>query len=493
MYTHGHFDVVIVGAGLSGIDAAYHLQTSCPQKTYAILEGREAIGGTWDLFRYPGVRSDSDLHTLGFPFHPWHSEESIAGGEAIRNYIRETAQKFGIDRHIRLGHQLLRANWSSTAAHWMLEARTGSQGEVTRLTCAFLYMCSGYYDYRSGFRPQFPGIERFKGQFLHPQSWPADVDYAGKRIIVIGSGATAVTLVPALASKASHVTMLQRSPSYVVSRAAKDAKAIWMYKRLPKAFAAKLIKWKNVAYGIVMFHLARTRPNAIKRVLISGVRKALAPGYDIERHFTPSYNPWDQRVCLVPDGDLFAAIRGGNVAVVTDTIECFVESGIQLRSGAILEADMVVSATGLIMTVMGGTELSIDGAALAVNTTTLYKGAMLSGVPNLALAIGYSNASWTLRCDLTARYVCRLLNYMGRHGWAVAVPSLPDTPIASQPLMDFSSGYVRRGIAVMPSQGPRAPWRTKQNYLKDSLSVMLGSINDGILKFRARHDLVTLR
>ena len=349
-------------------------------------------------------------------------------------------------------------------------------------------MCSGYYDYRTGYRPEFPGADRFKGQLLYPQSWPAGAEYSGKKVVVIGSGATAMTLVPALALQAAHVTLLQRSPSYVVSRSATDARAIWLYKMLPKTLAAKLVKWKNVGYGIVMFYLARTQPSVIKRLLIKDVRTALSPGYDVERHFTPTYNPWDQRICLVPDGDLFAAIRGGNVSVVTDTIDSFVESGIRLNSGMMLEADIVVSATGLIMRLMGGVDLSVDGTAVRVNAKMLYKGAMLSDVPNFAFAIGYSNASWTLRCDLTARYVCRVLNYMDRKRWSVAVPSLRDTSMVPEPMMDFTSGYVRRGIAVMPSQGQKAPWRTRQNYFREVLAFTLGSVDDGTLRFRATPD-----
>jgi monooxygenase len=482
MQSPEQFDILIVGAGISGIDAAYHLQTAFPKKTYAILEARDAIGGTWDLFRYPGVRSDSDMYTLGFPFRPWHADEAIAGGPAIWNYIRETAAHYGIDHHIRLGHRMIRASWSSVEAHWTLQAQR-KDGRIVRLVCSFLYMCSGYYSYEKGYSPEFPGMNRFQGQFLHPQQWPESLDYAGKRIIVIGSGATAMTLVPALAKDAAQVTMLQRSPSYVVTRPSKDARAIWMYRHLPTRLAAKLTKWKNVLYSITMFYLARTKPEQIKGLIIKGIKQQLHPDYDVKRHFTPRYNPWDQRICLVPDGDLFAAIRSGRVEIVTDTIAEIVESGIRLSSGATLQADIIVSATGLCVELMGGAEILIDGVPAKFHEKLVYKGAMFSGVPNLAFAFGYTNNSWTLRCDLTARFVCRLLKYMDRKGWSVSVPNLPDPAIDPEPLLDFSSGYVRRADGVLPRQGQRAPWRVPQNYVKDLASFAFGSVSDGTMNF----------
>ncbi|MGB8803171.1 MAG: NAD(P)/FAD-dependent oxidoreductase [Candidatus Acidiferrales bacterium] len=477
-----HFDVLIVGAGISGIDAAYHLQTALPNKSYAILEGRDAIGGTWDLFRYPGVRSDSDMHTLGFPFRPWQADEAIAGGPAIWNYIRDTAAHYGIDRHIRLGHRMIRASWSSVDARWTVEAQTKG-GQIVRLACRFLYMCSGYYSYEKGYSPEFPGTNRFQGKLVHPQEWPETLDYAGKRVIVIGSGATAVTLVPALAKDAAHVTMLQRSPSYVVSLPRKDAKANWMFRHLPKGFAAKLTKWKNVLYSITMFHLARTKPEMLKGLILKGITRQLHPEYDVKRHFTPRYNPWDQRICLVPDGDLFAAIRSGRVELVTDTIEEVVESGIRLSSGATLPADIIVSATGLVVKLMGGAEILVDGVQAKFNEKLVYKGAMFSGIPNFALAFGYTNNSWTLRCDLTARFVCRLLKYMDRKGFSVCVPNLPDGSVNPEPLLDFSSGYVRRADDVLPKQGQRSPWRVPQNYVKDLVAFTFSSVNDGTMSF----------
>jgi len=485
MESQEHFDildVLIVGAGISGIDAAYHLQTAFPQKTYAILEARDAIGGTWDLFRYPGVRSDSDMHTLGFPFRPWQADEAIAGGPEIWNYIRDTAAHYGIDRHIRLGHRMIRASWSSADARWTVEAQT-KDGRTVWLVCRFLYMCSGYYSYEKGFSPEFPGINRFQGQLVHPQEWPANLDYAGKRIIVIGSGATAVTLVPALAKDAAHVTMLQRSPSYVVTRPRKDAKAIWMNRHLPKGVAAKLTKWKNVLYSITMFYLARTKPETMKSLILKGIKQQLHPDFDVQRHFTPRYNPWDQRICLVPDGDLFAAIRSGQVEILTDTIAEIVESGIRLSSGTILPADVIVSATGLVVALMGGAEILVDGVPAKFHEKLVYKGAMFSGIPNLALAFGYTNNSWTLRCDLTARFVCRLLKYMDSRRFSVCVPNHPDPSINPEPLLDFSSGYVRRADGVLPRQGQKAPWRVPQNYVKDLAAFTFGSVNDGTMSF----------
>ena len=483
MESQEHLDILIIGAGLSGIDAAYRLQTTLPRKSYAILEARDSVGGTWDLFRYPGVRSDSDMHTLGFPFRPWHADQSIVGGADICNYIRDTATEYGIDRKIRMGHRVIRASWSTAEARWTVEARVKGDGRIVQLSCNFLYMCSGYYDYDKGFSPEFPGMKQFTGQILHPQEWPEKLDYAGKQIVVIGSGATAVTLVPALAKEAAHVTMLQRSPTYVATRPAKDAIALWLYQHLPRSVAARLIKWKNVAYGIATYYLARSRPEKFKGLIIDGVRRQLSDGYDVARHFTPSYNPWDQRLCLVPDGDLFASIRAGQVSIVTDTIETFIESGIRLKSGKTLPADIVVSATGLVVKLMGGAEILVDGVVAKFNEKMLYKGAMFSGVPNLAVAFGYTNASWTLRCDLTARYVCRLINYMDRKGWSIALPYLADPSMPSEPLLNFSSGYVRRADGVLPRQGQKAPWRVKQNYAKDVAAFTFGSISDGTLKF----------
>ncbi len=479
------FDVVIVGAGIAGIDAAYRIQTECPDKSFTVLEARSALGGTWDLFRYPGVRSDSDMHTLGFPFYPWHGKESIAEGDAIRGYIGQTARHFGIDRRIQFGHRLLRASWISADARWNLEVQVPDAESPLRFSCRFLLMCSGYYDYARGYSPEFPGTAVFGGQLLHPQDWPGTLDYAGKRIVVIGSGATAVTLVPALAAKAAHVTLLQRSPTYVVTRAARDAIALWLYRYLPARLASKLTRWKNILYGNLTFYLARRRPALMKRILLKGVRREL-PEYDLDPHFTPRYNPWDQRICLVPDGDLFAAIRAGKASVVTDAIDTFVESGIRLRTGEILPADIVVSATGLVVKLMGGAEVLVDDVPVQFNEKLVYKGSMFNGVPNLAMFFGYTNASWTLRCDLTARFVCRVLAHMDRKGWTVCTPAAADASVVPEPLLDFSSGYVTRGSAVLPRRGQKPPWRVKQNYLLDLAAFTFASIDDGTLRLSRR-------
>ena len=477
------FDVVIVGAGISGIDAAYRLQTECPDKSYTVLEARNVLGGTWDLFRYPGVRSDSDMHTLGFPFNPWHGEESIANGDAIRDYIGDTARRFGIDARIKFGHRLLRATWSSNDARWHLDVQVSGGESRVRCSCRFLLMCSGYYDYARGYSPEFPGSSTFGGRLLHPQEWPETLDYTGKRIVVIGSGATGVTLVPALAAKAVHVTLLQRSPTYLVTRAARDPISLWLYNTGPRWLASKLTRWKNILYGNLTFYLARRRPSLMKRILLKGVRREL-PDYEVDSHFTPRYNPWDQRICLVPDGDLFAAIREGRASIVTDAIDTFVESGIRLRSGETLPADIIVSATGLVVKIMGGAEFVVDGTPVPFNEKLVYKGSMFNEVPNLAMFFGYTNASWTLRCDLTARFVCRVMRHMDRKGWTVCVPSTADATVVPEPLLDFSSGYVTRGNAVLPRRGQKPPWRVKQNYLLDLAAFTFGSIDDGTLKFR---------
>lgn len=478
-----HLDVLIVGAGISGIDAAYHLQTRCPGKRYAILEARDAIGGTWDLFRYPGVRSDSDMYTLGFPFRPWTREKAIADGASIRAYIEETARAFGIDGHIRFGHRVTRTSWSTIQARWTVEVETADGSQ--RVSAAFLFLGSGYYDYERGYRPDWPGEADFAGPIIHPQFWPDDVDTAGKRIVVIGSGATAVTLVPALADTAARVTMLQRSPSYIVARPSEDGIARGLQKMLPARISASAIRWKNVLLGLFFFSRSRKAPDRVRALLMKMVADEL-PGYDVERDFGPTYNPWDQRVCLVPDGDLFRAMREGKVQVVTDTIETFTKDGIRLASGRDIAADIVVTATGLVVKLFGGIAFDVDGTAVNVAERISYKGMMLNDVPNLVLSFGYTNASWTLKSDLTARYACRLINHMDRHRLAICVPRLPSRGVERQPMIDFSSGYVRRAAAHLPGQGTDVPWRVHQNYLKDRLMLGLGTITDAAMEFRRR-------
>ena len=472
--------MLVVGAGLSGIGAACHLRMECPGKSFVILEARAAMGGTWDLFRYPGVRSDSDMYTLGYRFRPWQDAKAIADGPSILNYIRETAAEFGVDERVRYGHRVRRASWSSADALWTVEAEAGKT--VARLTCNFLYLCTGYYDYEAGYTPEWPGVGSFRGRIVHPQKWPEDLDYAGKRVVVIGSGATAVTLVPAMAGSAAHVTMLQRSPTYVVSRPAEDRIANWLRRRLPARAAYALTRWKNVLLGMFFYNLARGRPETMKRLIAKGVRKQVGEEY-LARHFTPQYDPWDQRLCLVPDSDLFRAIREGRASVVTDRIETFTETGLLLRSGERLDADVVVTATGLVLKLMSGLELFVDGEAVDLPKRLVYKGMMLSEVPNLAFAIGYTNASWTLKCDLTAEYVCRLLNHMDRRGYAWCVPRRNDPDVKEEPVINFTSGYVRRALDGLPRQGSRRPWRLHQNYARDLLALRRGSVEDGTMEF----------
>jgi monooxygenase len=478
-----HVDVLIVGAGISGIAAAYYLQTRCPKKTYTILEGRNVIGGTWDLFRYPGVRSDSDMHTLGYSFRPWREEKAIAGGPSILKYIRETAAAYGIDQKIRFGHQVRCATWSSADATWTVEAETGPDGEIACFTCNFLYMCSGYYDYAHGYTPDWPGIERFAGRIVHPQQWPDDLDYDGKRVVVIGSGATAVTLVPALAERAAHVTMLQRSPTYIVARPSEDAIANWLRQHLPASVAPGAARWKSVLFGMYFYNLARRKPTETKQAILKMTRDQLGPDYDIEKHFSPSYNPWDQRLCLVPDADLFTAIKSGKVSVVTDTIETFTETGIRLRSGEELAADIIVTATGLSMKLMSGARLIVDGKPVDVSKTMSYKGMMYSDIPNFATAMGYTNASWTLKCELTSAYVCRLLNHLARHGYTHCTPRRRDPSITEEPLLTFTSGYIQRAMDKLPHQGSQRPWKLYQNYALDLLSLRFGRLEDGTMEF----------
>ena len=481
-----HFDVLIVGAGLSGIGAGFHLQQKCPAKNYVILEGRDCIGGTWDLFRYPGIRSDSDMFTLGYSFKPWTEPKAIADGSRILNYVRETAAENGIDKHIRYHHRVKRASWSTPDARWTIEAeRTAGEGaaETVRFTCNFLFMCSGYYNYENGYSPAFPGAADFSGRIVHPQKWTDDVDYAGKRVVVIGSGATAVTLVPEMAKKAAHVTMLQRSPTYVVARPAQDRMANKLRARLPAKLAYHLIRWRNVLFGMYFFQLSRRKPEQVKQLILGGVKQALGPDYDVVTHFTPRYNPWDQRLCLVPDGDLFRAIRNKRASVVTNQIETFTEKGIRLKDGSELEADIIVTATGLNLQVLGGLDVSVDGRAVDFARTLNYKGMMYSDVPNMASAFGYTNASWTLKCDLTCEYVCRLINYMDRRGYRQCMPHNVDPTVTELPSLNFTSGYVQRSVAQMPKQGSKRPWRLYQNYALDIVTLRFGKVDDGVMQY----------
>lgn len=479
-----HFDVVVVGAGLSGIGAGYHLQKRCPDKSYVILEGRETIGGTWDLFRYPGIRSDSDMYTLGYSFKPWTEAKAIADGPSILRYVRDTAAENGIDRKIRFNTRVRRASWESKDARWTVEAERGAERETVRYTCNFLFMCSGYYKYENGYTPEFPGADRFRGRMVHPQKWTEDIDYAGKRVVVIGSGATAVTLVPELAKKAAHVTMLQRSPTYVVSRPSEDPVALKLRRRLPEHLAYQITRWKNVLRGMYIYRLCKRDPERIKNLIVGGVRMELGPDYDVGKHFTPRYKPWDQRMCLVPDGDLFKTLRDGRASVVTDEIETFTEDGIKLKGGESLKADLVVTATGLELQPIGGLSLAVDSKPVELPKVITYKGMMYADVPNFAFAVGYTNASWTLKCDLTCEYVCRILNLMDRSGYRQCTPRLNDPTVTSEPWVDFSSGYIQRAAPKMPRQGSKRPWRLYQNYALDILMLHFGRLKDGTMEYR---------
>ncbi len=482
--TSEHLDVLIVGAGLSGIGAAYYLQKHCPDKSYAIVEGRSAMGGTWDLFRYPGIRSDSDMHTLGFRFRPWRGTRVMADGPSIRNYIAETAEEYGIDRKIRFGHRVQRASWSSQDAQWTVQVECGPDQEPASFTCNFLYMCTGYYDYAKGHSPTWPGMERFGGVVVHPQEWPETLDYTGKRVVVIGSGATAVTLVPALAEQAAHVTMLQRSPTYIVSLPSQDTLAARLYRTLPQGLAHWLVRWRSIALGMYVYYMARHRPAAVKQAIVRMAREQLGPDYDVETNFTPRYNPWDQRLCIVPDGDLFNAIRAGKAAVVTDQINTFTETGIRLASGKELPADIIVTATGLTLRLVGGVQLVVDGEPVDLARTFSYKGMMFSDVPNLASAFGYTNASWTLKCELTSEYVCRLLNYMDRRGYRQCTPRQRDASMGQEPLLNLNSGYVQRAADRLPHQGSNKPWKLYQNYMMDLMMLRYGAVNDRAMEFK---------
>jgi monooxygenase len=480
-----HVDVVIVGAGISGISAAWHLQDRCPGKSYALLEGRENLGGTWDLFKYPGIRSDSDMYTLGFRFKPWTSEKAIADGPSIMSYLKETVSEFGIDKHIRFGHKVIAADWSDADNQWSVRVATGAE-EVT-LTASFLFACSGYYNYDQGYSPEFAGSDDFAGTIVHPQHWSEDLDYTGKKIVVIGSGATAVTLIPALAnSGAGHVTMLQRSPTYIGALPDIDPFAVRMNKSLPAKPAYIANRWKSVLFQSAQYQIARRFPKYMRKTLMTMAKRRLPAGYDVEKHFGPKYNPWDERLCLAPNGDLFRTIREGKADVVTDTIDHFTKTGIKLTSGAELEADIIVTATGLNLRLFGGAEIYRNGQPVDLTTMMAYKGMMLSGLPNMAFTIGYTNASWTLKADLVSEFVCRVLNHMDEHGYDVVVPQHPGSDVEERPLMDFTPGYVLRALDSLPKQGSRAPWRLKQNYLFDLRLIRHGKVDDEALCF-TRH------
>lgn len=475
-------DVLIVGAGLSGIGAAVHLTKRCAGKSFAIVEGRERLGGTWDLFRYPGIRSDSDMYTLGYNFKPWTARKAIADAPSILNYLHETVDEYKLEDKIRFNRKVVNASWSSKEALWTVSLKHGDGSDST-IKCNFLHMCSGYYSYDEAHSPDFPGKEAFAGQIVHPQFWPETIDYAGKKVVVIGSGATAVTLVPSMAETAGHVTMLQRSPTYIVSLPGEDKWALRFRKVLPGKLAYLFTRWKNVLWGLFTFNLARNKPKAFKKRILDMVKEEMGEGVDMT-HFTPSYNPWDQRLCLVPDSDLFSAIKSGKASVVTDQIERFTEAGIELKSGETLEADIIVTATGLKMLTGGSAAIDVDGEPVVFGEKINYKGVMFSGVPNFGMTMGYTNASWTLKADLTSEYVCRLINFMDKNGTPIATPTLPaDGSVGTEPMLDFTSGYVQRAIKDLPKQGDRKPWRLNQNYPKDIINLRHKTVDDGVLVF----------
>jgi cation diffusion facilitator CzcD-associated flavoprotein CzcO len=478
---HPIIDVLIVGAGLSGIGAAKHLQMHSPQSSWCILESRDAIGGTWDLFRYPGIRSDSDMYTLGYSFKPWIDHKAIADGSTIRQYIQKTADENGITPHIRHGHTVAHASWSSSEACWTLTANQKNNDQPVVLKARFLYLCCGYYSYKNGYQPNFPGQASFKGDWVHPQFWPDKLNYEQKKVVVIGSGATAVTLVPEMAKKAAHVTMLQRSPTYVISRPAEDGFSLTLQKFLPSKLAYQITRAKNVILGMLSYQLARSQPEFVKRYLVKIAAKQLRSDEQAQ-HFSPDYKPWDQRLCLIPDGDLFKQIRRGHASVVTDTIQTVTENGLQLSSGQFLEADIIVSATGLSLNMLGDIQVTVDGQAFKPSQAMAYRGMCLSGLPNAIMTFGYTNASWTLKADLTAVYACRLLNYMRQHGYQKVVP-VRDASVAEQDYLSFTSGYVQRASSILPKQGSRAPWQVNQNYIKDIFLIKYARLNDGIMQF----------
>jgi monooxygenase len=477
-----YFDILVVGAGLSGIVAGYYLQTECPSKSFAILEARDAIGGTWDLFRYPGIRSDSDIYTFGFSFSPWRDEKAMADGALIHDYLHKTVADNGLNKRIHLKQKVIGANWNSDRLGWDVDVLDRQEGVPVRYKCKFLYLCTGYYDFEEGYLPSWPGVGRFKGRLIHPQHWPEDLDYTGSRVVIVGSGATAVTLVPAMAQSAAHVTMLQRSPSYIVALPAKDRIANWLRRNFPAGVAHGLARWKNILLTMFFYNMARIRPNGTKKQILRLAKQSLPPEFEAERHLSPRYNPWDQRLCLVPDGDLFAAIQHGRASVVTGEIDTFTETGIRLRSGEELKAGIVVTATGLKLKLMGGMQLTIDGRSLDLSKLHIYKGMMLSNVPNFVFSMGYTNASWTLKCELIARHFCRIVNHMQRRDFAAVIPEVHGD-VGEAAAVSLTSGYILRGLAHLPKQGTRKPWKLYQNYALDLLSLRYGSIENGALRF----------
>ena len=483
--TQNHFNVIVVGAGISGIGAGYYLQKKCPNKSFVILEGRDNIGGTWDLFRYPGIRSDSDMNTMGFRFKPWMGVKSIADGPSILSYLHETVKENDLNKKIHFNQWVNEASWSSRDSQWTVQVENKKTQELQDFTCDFLFLCGGYYNYEEGYTPHFAGRENFLGQIIHPQKWPKNLDYKNKKVVVIGSGATAVTIIPTMAEKAAHVTMLQRSPTYFLSAPDEDPVGNFLRKFISSKLTYKLVRWKNIRFQWWFFQKCRKFPKKVKEFLIKQVREELGPNYDIETHFTPKYNPWEQRMCLVPNGDFFNAINAGKASVITDHIDRFTKKGIKLKSGGEVEADLIVTATGLNLEVCNGIKLEVDNNEVDISKTMTYKGMMFSDVPNLVATFGYTNASWTLRADLTSEYVCRLLNFMDKKGYANCCPRTAEHVEPEGDWLDFTSGYVKRSMHKFPKQGSRDPWRNTQNFPKDVLAIRWGNIDNKELKFTA--------
>jgi len=478
-----HLDVAIVGAGLSGIGAGHYIQDQCPWASFAIFEARDSVGGTWDLFRYPGIRSDSDMYTLGYRFRPWTSDKVIAEGASILQYIKDTATESGLDHKIRFRHRIVRADWSSADARWLVTVQRGDADDTEQFTCGFLFACTGYYRYDQGYLPDFPDMDRYQGTLVHPQAWPEDLDVSGTRVVVIGSGSTAITLIPALARDAGHVVMLQRSPAYVAAVPGKNPVARLLRRILPRRAAAVAIRWFHALFTQGFYQVSQRHPKLVKRILRSGLRRELPHGYDIATHFTPRYNPWDERFCIAPDGDLFAAIREGRASVVTDRIERFTPTGIRLESGEELGADVIITATGLQLQFFGGAQITVDGEEVDLPDRMAYKGMMLEGLPNFAMAVGYTNASWTLKCDLTCDYVCRLLNHMRAAGWRQCTPVNTDDSVVRSPLLGLHAGYIKRSAHLFPKQGSKFPWQVHQSYLRDYRALKLHGVVDDAMVF----------
>ncbi|NKI32415.1 flavin-containing monooxygenase [Croceivirga thetidis] len=479
---NSHFDVIVVGAGLSGIGAAYYIQEKCKSKTFTILEAREKMGGTWDLFKYPGLRSDSDMYTFGFPFHPWKDPKAIADGKSILEYIKDTAQTFKIDQKIQYDRRVTAADWNSETKQWSLEVSSATSDEMQMVTCSFLMMCCGYYNYKEAYTPEFKGLEKFTGKVVHPQFWDTELNYTDKEIVIIGSGATAITLVPELSKKAKKVTMLQRSPTYIMNLPSEDIVANFLRKVIPNSWAHHLVRWKNILLSILIYSWSRKAPKSLIKLLKRGIKKALGKKY-IEKDFTPKYGPWDQRLCLVPDADFFEAMKAEKAHVITDTIADFHSKGVLTDSGINLNADILITATGLKIQLLGGATVSIDGKTVNTAELLAYRGVMFSGVPNFAVAIGYTNASWTLKCDLNCRYLAKVLNYMDENGKSVVIPQFDETEFETERLLDFDAGYILRAKDVLPKQGSASPWKVHQNYIKDLLALNYGKVNDQYLVY----------